>query len=535
MKIFVKLLVLTSILIAENNHFRCGFMTSNIRTGEESERPALEYLATYDTEHFRIHYDTEGDHAPKKNDGNGEIPYPDNDENGHPDYIDELAIAAEYSYSFMFDVDGLNYLEDLRGTYSLNEIMSDCDENISDDCSGFGGNSLYDIYVENMDANTSSFTYGSNESEGLNSAGVVKSFIIIDNGMTEEDDGEPIYYTQGLDAMRTTIAHEFFHAIQRCYRNYENGADGDFYELSSSWIEDIIYPDINDYCNYGWTSDFFDYDGMLDSIDETDGYSIALYAHYLTSVVANKDYSIIKHIWEDYRSLPPRKPVRSIDNVLKNEIYNYNTNFIDTWVDFISHNFFNGFYPEDSEYYYHPDQAITQPMTFNSLVPYIKFESPILVSKNISNESATLISINRVNQESQLDIAMNTTLENSNLIGNIILLSENNLDSQKIIDINDISEEIYDGIEYIYFVLGLDEPISSNEVIEDIDFDISFCNYLSKGDLKSDCILNVLDYIELIENIIFNEPFMSSCDLNEDTVCDAADAVLLISLILETP
>ena len=308
------------------------------------------------------------------------------------------------------------------------------------------------------------------------------------------------------------------------YTTYENGADGDFYELSSSWIEDIIYPDINDYCNFGWTSDFFDYDGMLDSIDETDGYSIALYAHYLTSVVANKDYSIIKHIWEDYRSLPPRKPVRSIDNVLKNEIYNYNTNFIDTWVDFISHNFFNGFYPEDSEYYYHPDQAITQPMTFNSLVPYIKFESPILVSKNISNESATLISINRVNQESQLDIAMNTTLENSNLIGNIILLSENNLDSQKIIDINDISEEIYDGIEYIYFVLGLDEPISSNEVIEDIDFDISFCNYLSKGDLKSDCILNVLDYIELIENIIFNEPFMSSCDLNEDTVCDAADA-----------
>ena len=107
----------------------------------------------------------------------------------------------------------------------------------------------------------------------------------------------------------------------------------------------------------------------------------------------------------------------------------------------------------------------------------------------------------------------------------------------KIIDINDISEEIYDGIEYIYFVLGLDDSIelANEEITGDIDFDISFCDYLSKGDLKADCILNVLDYIKLIENIIFNEPFMLSCDLNEDTVCNAADAVLLISLILETP
>ena len=46
--------------------------------------------------------------------------------------------------------------------------------------------------------------------------------------------------------MKTTIAHELFHAVQRSYRDYVEGSGhAYFYEMSSTWIEDIIYPDIN--------------------------------------------------------------------------------------------------------------------------------------------------------------------------------------------------------------------------------------------------------------------------------------------------
>ena len=47
--------------------------------------------------------------------------------------------------------------------------------------------------------------------------------------------------------MRLTVAHEFFHAIQRAYRAYPSGNTTFLYEMSSTWIEDVIVPDGNDY------------------------------------------------------------------------------------------------------------------------------------------------------------------------------------------------------------------------------------------------------------------------------------------------
>ena len=66
--------------------------------------------------------------------------------------------------------------------------------------------------------------------------------------------------------MRVTVVHEFFHAIQRSYQIYPSG-NGFLYELTSTWIEDVAYPDNNDYIY--WTDNFFD--NPEQSIDQTDG------------------------------------------------------------------------------------------------------------------------------------------------------------------------------------------------------------------------------------------------------------------------
>ena len=52
--------------------------------------------------------------------------------------------------------------------------------------------------------------------------------------------------------------------------------------------------------------------------------------------------------------------------------------------------------------------------------------------------------------------------------------------------------------EYTYFILGL-ESQSQAITVEVINFDISFCNELD-GDVISDCIINVLDYIQLVHH-----------------------------------
>ena len=48
--------------------------------------------------------------------------------------------------------------------------------------------------------------------------------------------------------MKVTVAHEFFHAVQRAYIDgqpnfYQYDHDTYFMELSSTWFEDVAYPD----------------------------------------------------------------------------------------------------------------------------------------------------------------------------------------------------------------------------------------------------------------------------------------------------
>lgn len=57
------------------------------------------------------------------------------------------------------------------------------------------------------------------------------------------------FYSPGLDGLRVTAAHEFFHAVQFGSYGYWAG-DEYFMELTSTWMEDVIFDGVNDYYQY---------------------------------------------------------------------------------------------------------------------------------------------------------------------------------------------------------------------------------------------------------------------------------------------
>ena len=195
--------------------------------------------------------------------------------NNIPDYIEQVGIIADSTRYILTDIMGFH-----------KEI---------DDEDG-----KYDIYVLDL-AGTSCAAYGWNRNDPQGSP-TNSSYMQIDNNFVEEDE---IFYSYGIKAMRVTVAHEFFHAIQKFY-DYESGDDAYFYEFTSMWIEDVIVPDGNDYLYF--LGNFFT--NPEQEFLETDGYSVALYGHYLSHIiekVEDKDETlntiirkVMGKVWRNY-------------------------------------------------------------------------------------------------------------------------------------------------------------------------------------------------------------------------------------------
>ena len=157
---------------------------------------------------FRIHYDTEGRHA---------VSPRDDDANGIPDYIDLALVVLDSTW--VLEVEQLGY----------NPPPSD---------NGLGGGDEYDVYV--IDIGGRYYGYAYPEKSGT----TTYSHLEIDNNFTDLDYKQ----TRGLDALRVTIAHEFHHAIQF---GYYAGQDGSWWqESTSTWMEEVAYPHIDDYLQY---------------------------------------------------------------------------------------------------------------------------------------------------------------------------------------------------------------------------------------------------------------------------------------------
>ena len=229
-----------------------------------SSRPVKDTYAISPSGHFYIHFDTTGNHAPD---------LLDIDENGIPDYVDEVSMIADSAHQVLVNVMG----------YEVEP---------------FDGEGGYDIFIKSFGAGV--YGYCKQDNPSLNSDGQT-SWVEIDNDYIGYNS---IFNLTPIQIMRVSLAHEYFHGIQFGYED-NLGSSVYFYEMTSMWFEDILIPDGNDYLD-GWADPLLN-NPTADFDNTGGGYELALFGHYLSSFIDTKgrvdatQSTIMREIWERFR------------------------------------------------------------------------------------------------------------------------------------------------------------------------------------------------------------------------------------------
>ena len=214
--------------------------------------------------HFKIHYDTTGTHAVQLTYDLGK---------SVPDWIYYSGLAYERGWNLL--IDSLLYQIPPVDTVDGNEV---------------------DIYLKEL---SNLFIYGQTISDFMEDT-INVSYIEMDN-----DFSEGIYFSNGLDGMRVTAMHLLFHVIQLGYTF--RFSDAWFFELASTWFEDVGYDEVNDYVQY--IESFYNLENR--SLYRTNGYQAAIFGKFLEE---NYDAFVITEAWEN---MPSMSAETSLDQALK--------------------------------------------------------------------------------------------------------------------------------------------------------------------------------------------------------------------------
>ncbi len=235
-----------------------------------SLRPVMQKSIVSPAGHFRIHYDTTGIDAPSL------IIHAPSGDSLLPGTADAYAdsVAAFFDYSWQREVNEMGYPPPPPDA-------------------GLGGDDRYDIYIQDEQ------DYGSTTPDTQTSQ-TSSSSISLDNDFIESQ-----FHSKGLEGAKVTAAHEFFHAIQMGdYR--VPGLTNEtpfFYEISSTWMEDEVYPQVKDYLYYlgGSVGSFSNTAIPLNLTNGVVEYGRAVFAKYLSKLYGA---AIIKDVWTAAAAVP---------------------------------------------------------------------------------------------------------------------------------------------------------------------------------------------------------------------------------------
>jgi len=254
--------------LIEANHLRASASPANQQLlGKVLQRPPTSDELLTPSGRFRIHYSTSGRDGVDTTDVSG---------NGIPDYVDTVSAVLEYVWDL--EVEALGYQAPPAD-------------------GGAGGGPELDVYL--LDLGRLSY-YGLTYPES--SGPTTSSYLQLDNDYTNSVYGQAGYCpasvgTRGLDALRVTVAHEFFHMIQF---GYYQGRDGSWWqEACSTWMEDVAYPEADDYLQY--VCAFLGAsDRSLDSGRPLSGdyqpYGASIFVHFLER---RYERDLVRWIWEE--------------------------------------------------------------------------------------------------------------------------------------------------------------------------------------------------------------------------------------------
>lgn len=191
-------------------------------------RPALSGpVQTHPTEHFVIHYTLDGEDAISPTDDNND---------GLPDYVETVAEALEFSWQH--EIEELGWRNPLVDRGEGGDLRLDV--YLEDQSDPFGTGDLFGY------TDTYGGFIGDNPATPGEENSTAYGYVSLDNDYSADQFG--LYDISPLDAMRTTAAHEFNHAIQSAYD--DNDAYAWLYEATAVWMEDEVYPEVGDAKSY---------------------------------------------------------------------------------------------------------------------------------------------------------------------------------------------------------------------------------------------------------------------------------------------
>ena len=209
--------------------------------------------------HFCVHYVGSTADAPNPADANG---------NGIPDYVEQVALVAEASYAI--ENSNLGWKAPVPdGTR--------------------GGDPRIDIYLSQLAGEAFGYSAPDLGQKGRSQA----AYLVLDNDFaTSEFPG-----TTPLGDLEVTFAHEYNHVLQF---GYDVDQDLWFYESSATWMEDHVYPDINDYLRYiqRWVTR----SKLPLTASNIKIYGTAVWNHWLAGRYGD---SVVRDAWERAAALKP--------------------------------------------------------------------------------------------------------------------------------------------------------------------------------------------------------------------------------------
>jgi hypothetical protein len=270
---------------------------------------------------FRIHYTISGRDAVSTEDMDG---------SGIPDYVEAAASIMDSVYHVEIEVMGFQPPP-------------------ADPADG----PEWDVYLLYISGN-----YGSTEEDALLSENPSRytSYLDLDNSYARTN-------TKGLNGLRVTAAHEFFHMIQLGYGVWETTGDLDdrfIMEASATWMEDQVFDWINDY--YFYLSKYFKQARLpFNYVDYSSReYGLCLWFHFLDQRLGTNDGCRI--MWTKMQTM------RAMD-ALRELLIEHHRSFENEMAIFYGWNCMTGsradtvhFYPEGAHY---PEVTPTVQSDFN--------------------------------------------------------------------------------------------------------------------------------------------------------------------------
>jgi hypothetical protein len=167
----------------------------------------------------------------------------------------------------------------------------------------------FDVYFHNLRG----------QNYGQTAFGLGNVHITVDNDFA--DNG---FYTNGIDGLRVTLAHELYHALQ--FRYALPSGNEYFFESSATFMEEYFYPEVKDF--YQYLPSFFN--GIMTTPFNTDpavfySYGLVLYNIYLEQRFPNfpNNNPMLRQVWEHYGNSVNRRMHASLDHVLQQKNFSF--------------------------------------------------------------------------------------------------------------------------------------------------------------------------------------------------------------------